>query len=204
MTGIESRTGTQVERHRVFHLQPAGSGDTSGAPQLEGHGFIHCCTREQITEIASWWFADDGALQVLEIDGDAAGDLRFEAADLGRRYPHLYNLVPEAAVVGLHDFDVAAGLPPALAEPDPRFSVRVRTAAGRVAEIHWSGGRLDGDVEVVRSADELVSKGDDVVQFPSVDAPADLTTAYSAFCVINAVVAEVLDYAGDGWELRPV
>ena len=94
---------------RIFHLAAArdwgihADGDGPVATdQLERHGFVHCCTREQIVEVATWWLAGDAPLVAIEIDADRAGDVRFERADLGRQYPHVYNAIPRDAVTAVH------------------------------------------------------------------------------------------------------
>ena len=169
--------------------------------QLTRHGFVHCCTREQIVEVASWWLAAEAPLVALEIDADEAGDLRFEEADLGRRYPHVYNAIPRPAVVGVHELVHVEGgveLPLSLASPPPRFEV-TGVLDGRDVCVGWSAGALDGDPAAVAIATENVDSGAQVPQFPGVTRPAALTTAYDAFCVLVAVLDEITDYRGDGF-----
>ena len=194
---------------RIFHLLAAsdwaadpGSGPVAQA-QYERHGFVHCCTREQILEVASWWLAGDAPLVAIEIDAGRAGDVRFERADLGREYPHVYNPVPREAVVGLHDIELsdsvrAGGLPPRLASPPPAFVV-AGSSDGRTVRVRWENGQLSGDADVCARATLLVEKGEDVPQFPGVTRPASTTTPYDAFCLLAAVLDDVIGYQGDGF-----
>lgn len=201
--GVTETSTASAHRGRIFHLAPAGDGvrslDTSAAEQFERHGFVHCCTREQILEIASWWLGGVGPLAVVEIDAARAGDVRFEPADLGRRYPHVYNALPADAIVSIHALDDPDVLPVSLADPPPAFRVEVRTTDGRRTEVRWCNGDLAGDHDVRTEVEKLVAEGGTVLQFPAVGRAADLTTPYGAFCVINATVDEIVDYAGDGW-----
>ena len=194
---------------RIYHLMPAAewgveweSGGAVAAPQLEGHGFVHCCTREQILEVATWWLAGDAPLVAVEIDAGRAGDVRFERADLGREYPHVYNAIPRDAVVGAHALAAAPDgleLPAALADPAPMFEV-AGTLDGRAVRARWQGGALvDGDADVLERAALKIEKGEDVLQFPEVTRPASVATAYDAFCLLAATLDEVRSYRGDGF-----
>ncbi|HEX7166731.1 MAG TPA: DUF952 domain-containing protein, partial [Acidimicrobiales bacterium] len=181
----------------------SGEGDVA-RDQLERHGFVHCCTREQLVEIATWWFSDAGPLVALEIDVDAAGDVRFERADNAREYPHVYNAIPRAAVAGAHPLtapDGAVALPPALADPPPSFEV-VGRRDGRPVSVRWRAGAfVAGDPDLRRAAAEAIAKAAPVPQFPDVEGPASADTAYEAFCLVATLVDDVVLYAGDGFGL---
>lgn len=200
---------TETRGRRIYHLlaatQWAAAADAGGpvaVEQFERHGFVHCCTREQIVEIAQWWLVGEAPLIALEVDADVAGDVRFERADLGRYYPHVYNPIPRAAALRAVDLPTDADgtvvLPPALAHPPPRFKVR-GVFQGRPVEITWQGGALDGDPDVVARASATISSGATVPQFPSIDKPAGTASPYEAFCLLVAVLDEVTEYRGDGF-----
>jgi uncharacterized protein (DUF952 family) len=185
----------------AWALQRATTGPPA-ADQFERHGFVHCCTREQILEIASWWLAADAPLVAIEIDASVAGDVRFERADRGREYPHIYNAIPRDAVVTVHNLNGDArsfALPRALSSPAAEFAV-TGVVEGREARVRWRDGAfVEGDEEVITRASTLVDKGEDVPQFPGVTRPASTDTPYDAFCLLAAVLDEVTTYRGDGF-----
>jgi uncharacterized protein (DUF952 family) len=173
--------------------------------QLERHGFVHCCTREQILEIAAWWLRDESPLVAVAVDVDRAGDVRFERADLGREYPHVYNALPREAVLAacnLPDTDPPS-LPAELASPPPAFLVNgVRD--GDTASAVWCDGRLvSGSRSLRADADALVERGEEIPQFPGVKTVASLATPYAAFCVLAALLDEIESYRGDGFFEMP-
>lgn len=178
--------------------QRAASGPIA-ADQLERHGFVHCCTREQIPEIAAWWLRGEAPLVAVAVDAGRAGDLRFERADLGRAYPHVYNPLPRQAVLAAHELPDTSVLPAELAEPPPMFAVSGRRDGAAVHAV-WQAGRLvAGDDAVRAAAERLVASGASVPQFPGVSRPASLASAYDAFCVLAALLDEIESYRGDGF-----
>lgn len=180
--------------------------DEVAAGQLERHGFVHCCTREQIVEIASWWLKDDAPLVVLEIDPDllAAHVVRFERPEgETREYPHVYGRLPRHAIVGWHRLarstDGVFSLPPELAAPSPMFSVDGRLG-GRPVRAVWQGGELvGGDPAFLAEVRDRVATEKPVTQFLDVNAPPSLATAYDAYSVLVDVLDEVSAYRGDGY-----
>ena len=190
---------TRTRPSRIFHLVAAAdwererSADSQSVARehFERNGFVHCCTREQIDEIARWWLADEAPLIALEIDAGLAGDVRWERADLGRVYPHVYNPLPRAALVAERALQDTA-------TPPPSFLVEGRFA-GRDVTVRWCDGALvDGDLDVIDAANALVASSTPIRQFPDVTAPASTASAYEAFCLIAAVLDDVVDYFGDG------
>lgn len=82
--------------------QEAGAyrGDT-----LDSEGFIHCSTPAQVVEVANARFRGAPALVLLDIDTDRVGpDIRWEAADNGQLYPHIYGPLNTDAVVQVVPF----------------------------------------------------------------------------------------------------
>jgi uncharacterized protein (DUF952 family) len=75
------------------------AGQFGGSPFDRESGFIHLSARDQVAETARLVFAAEPSLVVLAIEADeVAGMLRWERADRGR-FPHVYGLLPMAAVV---------------------------------------------------------------------------------------------------------
>lgn len=199
---------------RLFHLvtadvwaatAPAGRPEQPFAhDQLDRHGFVHCCFREQLTEIASWWFDPDDELVALELDPEQLrGEVRLERAPR-RWYPHLYGPIDAAAVVRAHlvprDVDGVAVIPPALRQPPPAFRLhgRVRPSGPEVI-VRWSPGRLEGDPEWVQAATAAANEGRLVPLADDVVVPPDLHRPSGAFGVLDLVAAELTGYDGDGF-----
>ena len=198
---------TQTRGRLVFHLLSAAAWaeeERAGGPvatdQLARHGFVHCCTREQILEISAWWLRDEAPLVVVAIDADRAGDVRFERADLGREYPHVYNALPREAIVGTYPLPEGEPcLPPALASPPPAFMVSGRRG-GDTASATWCDGQFTSGSHALRAeAETLVQQGAEIPQFPGVMTIARLDTPYDAFCVLAALMDEIESYRGDGF-----
>lgn len=166
---------------------------------FERDGFVHCCTREHIVELASWWFGKVDDLVVLEIDPAAlTSELVFEESDT-RWFPHVFGPIDRSAVVAVHEMPKPFALPAPLASPTPGFTVD-GLRDGREVRVRWCGGALSGDDDVVRDAQELLDKGERVPVFGGVDALASSDTPYGAFCLIQRVLDEVVRYHGDGFE----
>lgn len=76
------------------------------ADSLEGEGFIHCSTWEQISGVMNRFYADETELLVLRIDpAKVTAEIRWETAD-GDEYPHLYGPLNVAAVIGTIPFEL--------------------------------------------------------------------------------------------------
>lgn len=192
---------------RIFHVADgdawarAGASPTFARDQLERHGFVHCCTREQLTEIAEWWFPDHDSLVALEIDAGAlTPEVRYEPSPT-RWYPHVYGALDCAAVTCAHplprESDGRVVLPAALAEPSPVYVLRGRMGAA-VREVTWRDDDVTGDPVLTAAARAAVDAKAPIEVFGGVVSPASLVGAYESFCVLASLVDEVVDYRGDG------
>ena len=66
-------------------------------------GFIHFSSAAQATSTAVKYFAGQGDLLLIEVDGAALGDqVKWEAAREGELFPHLYAALPLSAVSAVH------------------------------------------------------------------------------------------------------
>jgi uncharacterized protein (DUF952 family) len=71
----------------------------TGAPVDVADGFIHFSTAAQAAETAARHFAGRGDLVLVAVDTDALGaSLRYEPSRGGALFPHLYGMLPLAAV----------------------------------------------------------------------------------------------------------
>lgn len=68
---------------------------------LDGEGFIHCSTAEQVVRVADSWFRGQRGLVVLEIEGErVAAEVRYENLEGGEElFPHIYGVLNLDAVV---------------------------------------------------------------------------------------------------------
>ena len=86
----ETALWREAERSGVFH----------GAPDDARDGFIHFSTGGQVRETAARYFAGAGDLMLVAVDADALdAALKWEASRGGDLFPHLYGVLPLAAVV---------------------------------------------------------------------------------------------------------
>jgi uncharacterized protein (DUF952 family) len=75
------------------------TGVFTGAPIDVADGFIHFSTAAQVAETAARHFAGRGDLLLVAVDADALGaGLRYEPSRGGALFPHLYGMLPLAAV----------------------------------------------------------------------------------------------------------
>jgi uncharacterized protein (DUF952 family) len=71
-----------------------------GAPVDIEDGYIHFSGPDQVSETAAKYFARMSGLLLIAVDAAALGeDLRWESARGGALFPHLYGVLPLAAVV---------------------------------------------------------------------------------------------------------
>ncbi len=69
------------------------------ADSLDGEGFIHCSTWEQVSGVMGRFYADVEELLLLNIDPKKVeAEIRWEAVD-GDEYPHIYGPLNLDAVV---------------------------------------------------------------------------------------------------------
>ncbi|MDX2287056.1 MAG: DUF952 domain-containing protein [Bacteroidia bacterium] len=93
----------------VYHLMPPADWDrflASGEykpDSLASEGFIHCSTREQVLDTARRFFGHLPDLLALEIPERAVKSiLKYEAAESGGLFPHLYGPLSLHQVETLH------------------------------------------------------------------------------------------------------
>jgi pimeloyl-ACP methyl ester carboxylesterase/uncharacterized protein (DUF952 family) len=96
----------------IYRIVRAGQDPTAPSPLDLRDGFIHLSARGQLAGTLAAHFAGVEGLSLLAIDPGRlpAGALRWEASRGGRRFPHLYGALPEAAIVArLRPSDAVAG-----------------------------------------------------------------------------------------------
>ncbi|MFL6120839.1 DUF952 domain-containing protein [Actinophytocola sp.] len=100
------------------------AGEPYRAPSLESEGFLHCSDFGTVHLPANRLFAGRTDLVLLEIDPARVGvPVRWEPGvppdPQGAWFPHVYGVIPPAAVVAVHDFPPGDGgfvLPESLRE----------------------------------------------------------------------------------------
>jgi uncharacterized protein (DUF952 family) len=85
---------TQPEWNRAL------SAGTYRGDTLDTEGFIHCSTPTQVAEVANRRFAGRSDLLLLYIDPRLVGpEIRYEMAENGQNYPHIYGPLNVDAVM---------------------------------------------------------------------------------------------------------
>ena len=118
---------------RILHITTAGQwaaarqAGTYRGETLDSEGFIHCSTPEQVIAVANARFRGQPDLVLLDIAPDRIGpDIRWEVAENGQRYPHIYGPLNVDAVERVHEFppqpDGSFTLPVTVGEPDHKRS----------------------------------------------------------------------------------
>lgn len=75
------------------------AGRFEGVPVDRADGYIHLSTAAQVRETAARHFAGESGLLLVEVDAEAlGGGLRWEPSRGGALFPHLYGVLPLAAV----------------------------------------------------------------------------------------------------------
>jgi uncharacterized protein (DUF952 family) len=75
------------------------AGRFDGAPVDRADGYIHFSTAAQLRETAARHFAGQDGLVLVSVDAKAlGGELRYEPARGGDRFPHLHGPLPLSAV----------------------------------------------------------------------------------------------------------
>jgi uncharacterized protein (DUF952 family) len=61
------------------------------ADSLDTEGFIHCSEANQIVKVANRFFFNQKGLVILFIDADKVkAEVRYEEAEIGELFPHIY------------------------------------------------------------------------------------------------------------------
>jgi uncharacterized protein (DUF952 family) len=96
----------------IFHITTAAEWRSAGAAgaytvaSLAEEGFIHTSTAVQLPATAARFYTDVPDLVLLEIDPDAVGpEIRWEEAQGGGLFPHIYGPLNLDAVVRVSSFD---------------------------------------------------------------------------------------------------
>ncbi|MDJ0799760.1 MAG: DUF952 domain-containing protein [Calothrix sp. MO_167.B12] len=91
---------TQKQQWEQAELSGVYRGDT-----LDTEGFIHCSTLRQIIPVANRFFLNQQGLVVLFIDSDhVQAEIRYEEAEKGEHFPHIYGALNTSAVLKVFDF----------------------------------------------------------------------------------------------------
>ncbi|MEH2012456.1 DUF952 domain-containing protein [Nostoc sp.] len=76
------------------------------ADSLESEGFIHCSKSTQILKVAKRFFANQQELVLLFIDSEKVqAEIRYEPAEIGKLFPHVYGELNIDAVYQVIDFE---------------------------------------------------------------------------------------------------
>ncbi|MEH1835546.1 MAG: DUF952 domain-containing protein [Nostoc sp.] len=76
------------------------------ADSLDSEGFIHCSKPTQILKVAKRFFDNQKELVLLFIDSDQVqAEIRYEPAEIGELFPHIYGELNIDAVYQVIDFE---------------------------------------------------------------------------------------------------
>jgi uncharacterized protein (DUF952 family) len=90
----------------------AALGQYQGSAADQRDGFIHFSSREQLQETAQKHFFGQADLVLVAVQPKVLGaQLKWEAARGGALFPHLYGVLPLAAVVGVEPLPLIQGQP---------------------------------------------------------------------------------------------
>lgn len=79
---------------------------TYRADSLDSEGFIHCSKSTQILKVAKRFFENQKELVLLFIDSDKVrSEIRYEPAEIGELFPHIYGELNTDAVYQVIDFE---------------------------------------------------------------------------------------------------
>ena len=79
--------------------------DEYKADSLQSNGFIHCCEKKQLIDLANTLYAGEKDLLILVIDSNLlSAELRYEAQETGGNYPHIYGPLNLDAVIQVLNF----------------------------------------------------------------------------------------------------
>ncbi|BAY88218.1 MULTISPECIES: DUF952 domain-containing protein [unclassified Tolypothrix] len=96
----------------ILHITQSGQWEeakTLGsyrADSLETEGFIHCSEANQILKVANRFFKHQKGLVILFIDADQVkAEVRYEEAEIGELFPHIYGKLNIDAVFQVINFE---------------------------------------------------------------------------------------------------
>lgn len=73
---------------------------------LDSEGFIHCSKSTQVVKVANKFFSNQKELVLLFIDSDKVqAEIRYEEAEVGELFPHIYGELNVDAVYQVIDFE---------------------------------------------------------------------------------------------------
>ncbi|MEH2375188.1 DUF952 domain-containing protein [Nostoc sp.] len=76
------------------------------ADSLDSEGFIHCSKSRQIVKVANTFVSNQKELVLLFIDSDKIqAEIRYEPAEIGELFPHIYGELNIDAVYQVIDFE---------------------------------------------------------------------------------------------------
>ncbi|WGV26876.1 DUF952 domain-containing protein [Halotia branconii] len=92
---------TQRQQWEQANLIGSYRGDT-----LDSEGFIHCSQANQIVKVANRFFPNQSGLVLLAIDSNQVqAEIRYEAAEIGELFPHIYGALNIDAVYQVINFE---------------------------------------------------------------------------------------------------
>ncbi len=92
---------TQRQQWEQANLIGSYRGDT-----LDSEGFIHCSQATQIIKVANRFFPNQLGLVLLAIDSNQVkAKIRYEAAEIGELFPHIYGALNIDAVYQVINFE---------------------------------------------------------------------------------------------------
>jgi len=98
--------------YRVADREEAGRCAAEGVilKRPDEDAFLHCCTRDQLSDVLEKHFADVRPLALLELDAEALGEgLEWEGGPDGRTWPHVYGEAPFLVVRSVHLVGLSEG-----------------------------------------------------------------------------------------------
>uniref|UniRef100_A0A2P0ZGA5 DUF952 domain-containing protein n=1 Tax=[Tolypothrix] sp. PCC 7415 TaxID=373957 RepID=A0A2P0ZGA5_9CYAN len=96
----------------ILHITPAEQWEKAKiigsycADSLDTEGFIHCSEANQVVKVANRFFFNQKGLVLLFIDaGKVKAEVRYEEAEIGELFPHIYGELNIDAVFQVIDFE---------------------------------------------------------------------------------------------------
>jgi len=96
----------------IFHItqrqqwEQAKDLDSYRGDTLDTEGFIHCSKATQIVKVANRFFSNQKELVLIFIDSDKVqAEIRYEEAEVGELFPHIYGELNVDAVYQVIDFE---------------------------------------------------------------------------------------------------